>query len=38
MLRRHEYTGLWIERLDALIGVLDRGFVEREREREGEGD
>lgn len=30
-LRRHEYTGLWIERLDELVGVLEGGFVEGER-------
>lgn len=33
-LRRHEFTGLWIERLDELIGILEGGFLEGEGERE----
>jgi len=28
-LRGHEYTGLVIERLDELVGILERGFEER---------
>jgi hypothetical protein len=31
ILRTHEYTGLCIERLDELIGLLERGFEERDR-------
>jgi hypothetical protein len=31
VLRTHEYTGLCIERLDELIGLLERGFEERDR-------
>ena len=30
-LKRHEYTGTWIERLDELISMLDGGFEERRR-------
>ena len=30
-LKGHEHTGLWIERLDELISVLEKGFEERER-------
>ena len=33
-LRTHEFTGLWIESLDELIGVLEGGFEERERRGE----
>ena len=28
-LKEHEHTGLWVERLDELIGVLEGGFAER---------
>lgn len=27
-LRGHEFTGMWIERLDQLVEVLERGFEE----------
>lgn len=28
-LKEHEHTGMWIERLDELIGILEAGFEER---------
>lgn len=28
-LKEHEHTGMWIERLDELIGILEEGFEER---------
>lgn len=28
-LKGHEHTGLWIDRLDDLVEVLERGFEER---------
>lgn len=28
-LKGHEYTGLWIERLDELVGILEDGVEER---------
>ena len=31
-LKEHEHTGRWIERLDELIGILEAGFEERERD------
>lgn len=33
----HECTGVAIGRLDELVGMLEEGFEEREREGEGEG-
>ncbi len=27
-LKVHEHTGMWIERLDELVGILEEGFVE----------
>lgn len=27
-LKGHGHTGMWIERLDELVGVLERGFAE----------
>ncbi len=27
-LKEHEYTGLWIDRLDDLIALLENGFEE----------
>jgi len=35
-LKGHECTGMWIERLDELVGVLEGGFEGGVRER-GEG-
>jgi hypothetical protein len=35
-LKGHEHTGMWIQRLDELMGVLEGGFEEGGRER-GEG-
>jgi len=32
-LKRHEYTGMWIDKLDDLVEVLEGGFAERGRER-----
>lgn len=34
-LKGHECTGMWIERLDQLVGVLEGGFEEGGRERGG---
>lgn len=31
-LKEHEHTHAWIDRLDDLIGVLERGFVGQRRE------
>lgn len=28
-LKGHEHTGMWIERLDELVGILEGGFEER---------
>ena len=28
-LKEHEHTGLWIDKLDDLIGVLENGFEEQ---------
>lgn len=36
-LERHEWTGVAIARLDDLVGMLERGFAERERGQEGTG-
>lgn len=32
-LERHEYTGVAIERLDDLVGMLEEGFEEKEKEK-----
>jgi len=34
-LRGHEYTGVVVERLDELIGILEGGFEERVKGAEG---
>jgi hypothetical protein len=31
-LKDHEHTDLWIERLDDLIEILERGFIGRDKE------
>ncbi|KAI4202350.1 MAG: hypothetical protein LQ348_001522 [Seirophora lacunosa] len=36
-LEGHEWTGVAIARLDDLVGMLERGFAERERGQEGTG-
>lgn len=33
-LKWHEHTGMWIERLDDLINVLEGGFEEGSQDRE----
>ena len=32
-LKTHEHTGMWIDRLDELINVLEKGFEEGLQER-----
>ena len=34
-LKAHENTGMWIDRLDELIGILEAGFEEGLQERDG---
>ena len=33
-LKNHDYTGLWVSRLDDLIAILEEGFEEGLQERE----
>lgn len=35
-LKEHEHTGLWINRLDELVGILEGGLVEKKKEKEKE--
>ena len=35
-LKKHEHTGLWIDKLDGLIKVLERGFEEGMQENNSE--
>lgn len=37
-LKEHEHTGMWIERLDELVGVLESGGEERDGDGDGGGD
>ena len=36
-LKEHEHTGMWIDRLDDLIAVLEGGFEEGLQQQTGDG-